>query len=67
MFCQRILKYVCIGISGVVGAYWKRLGRLGGDLVRRGGALGAFVGRHNAANSVLRASSERPRASKERF
>ena len=45
-----------IGVNGVVGAYWKRLGRLGGDLVRRGGALGAFSGRHNAANSVLRAS-----------
>ena len=52
---ERILEYF-LGVNGVVGGYWKRLGRLGGDLVRRGGALGSFLGRHNAANSVLRAS-----------
>ena len=45
-----------IGVNGVVGAYWKRSGRLGGNLGRRGGVLGAFWGRHDATNSVLRAS-----------
>ena len=42
--------------KGVFGAYWKRLGRLGGDLGRLGGVLGAFLGRLDAINSVLRAS-----------
>ena len=30
-----------IGVNGVVGAYWKRSGRLGGNLGRRGVSFGA--------------------------